>query len=1059
MLPSTAMPISIFYAYAHQDESFRHELEKHLSLLHRQGQIIAWHDRHIIPGSNWAQDIDTHLDSASVILLLISTDFLASDYCYGVEMERALQRHKDNEAQVIPILLRPVGLGGTPLAYLQALPTDAQPISTWENSDQAWLDVVNGIKKAIDKLRATTPSSIRPSSITNISPALHVWNVPYRQNAFFTGREELLQQLRERLTTFQLAAVTQAHAINGLGGIGKTQTAIEYAYRYRDQYRCVLWVSAATRDLLVTDFLKLAPLLQVSQKNEQDPKIIIEAVKQWLTTNTGWLLIIDNADELAVIDEFLPTTYGGHILLTTRAHATGHMANFPVQKMNKDEGTQLLLRRAKLSETPLSEKNRTDAEAIVTLLDGLPLALDQAGAYIEETNCGLAGYLTLYGTHRSDLLKRRGPLPSLYPEAVATTWSVSLQKVEQEKHSAIALLQMCAFLAPDEIPEEILTQGASYLGVPLNSVASNAFELNNTLAVAQRYSLVQRYPERNTLSMHRLVQAVVKDSLDEGTSRIWAERIVKVVNHVFPDVEFDVWPRCQPLLPHAQICAELIDHYHLAFPEAARLVYEVGVYWYQQAEYRQAEQFYLQARRLCEDVQGWGPEHLSTAYVLEGLATLYQAQGDYEQAESLYQDALGKKNKYLEPDDPDIATTMLSLATLSRLQGNYEQAEMLYQQVLPLYEKAWGSEHPNTATVLNELATLYRLLCHFAEAQPLYERALRICRSELGTDHPVTAVILNELAALYYQQGKYKLAKELHQRALDIHEAQLGKKHPNTVAVRYRLAMLYQKLHSYEQAESLYENVLEIFKPQYSSNIIILLQLASLYLKQKKYEKAVPLYQHAIRFYEAGLSEDHLDTAMILYFIASFYHEKGHYEQAESFYLKALRILKKVLRLKHPSIASLQQDLATLYRTQGKHQMAEELYLSALTIREEQLGEVHPETAVTLSSLAMLYQMWGKLTLAHSFSQRARDIEERWQQSERFAVEPQSESLLRPFVNDTNEVHGFTIIERILQIRSQSGLSAQYQVKHLKLPKTNLRPINPTPSSWAERWNTWLDWE
>lgn len=118
--------------------------------------------------------------------------------------------------------------------------------------------------------------------------------------------------------------------------------------------------------------------------------------------------------------------------------------------MNKDDGVLLLLRRAKL---PLSKKNRADAEAIVTLLDGLPLALDQAGAYIEETNCGLAGYLTLYGTHRSDLLKKRDPLPSVYPESVATTWAVSLQKVEQEKHSAIALLQMCAFLAPDEIPD------------------------------------------------------------------------------------------------------------------------------------------------------------------------------------------------------------------------------------------------------------------------------------------------------------------------------------------------------------------------------------------------------------------------------------------------------------------------------------------------------------------------------------------------------------------------------------------------------------------------------
>jgi TIR domain len=134
-MPGSPTPVEIFYSYAHEDEVFRTTLEKHLSLLQRQGVITAWHDRHIVPGTDWAQIIDEHLERASIILLLVSADFLASDYCYGVEMKRALERHQAEEAHVVPILLRPVDWKGAPFAHLQSLPTDAKPITTWSNQD------------------------------------------------------------------------------------------------------------------------------------------------------------------------------------------------------------------------------------------------------------------------------------------------------------------------------------------------------------------------------------------------------------------------------------------------------------------------------------------------------------------------------------------------------------------------------------------------------------------------------------------------------------------------------------------------------------------------------------------------------------------------------------------------------------------------------------------------------------------------------------------------------------------------------------------------------------
>src|SRR5712691_6931058 len=175
-MTATRYTIEIFYSYAHEDELLRNELEKHLRSLQRQGYITEWHDRKIEAGTEWAHAIDIHLNTASVILLLISPDFMASDYCYQTEMQRALQRHESKEAMVIPIILRPVDWTGTPLAKLQALPPNAEPVTTWPNQDQAFLEVTRGIRKAIEDL-------ITPSVSTQ--GASHVlWNVPYRRNPY-----------------------------------------------------------------------------------------------------------------------------------------------------------------------------------------------------------------------------------------------------------------------------------------------------------------------------------------------------------------------------------------------------------------------------------------------------------------------------------------------------------------------------------------------------------------------------------------------------------------------------------------------------------------------------------------------------------------------------------------------------------------------------------------------------------------------------------------------------------------------------------------------------------
>src|SRR2546423_2814166 len=246
--------------------------------------------------------------------------------------------------------------------------------------------------------------------------------------------------------------------------------------------------------------------------------------------NAGWLLLLDNADDLSLVRDFLPPTGKGHTLLTTRAASMGRLAQrLEVDTLDVEPGALLLLRRAErlAPDAPLEQaeaSERTIALQITQELGGLPLALDQAGAYIEETHCSLADYLHLYRSQRAQLLKARGGLVPDHPESVATTWSLSFALVKKRSAAAADLLRVCDFLHPDAIPEEIITEGATALGPNLQAVASNPLSLNQAIGVLLSYSLLKRQPEEHLLSMHRLAQAVLKDGMDASTSHGWAER-------------------------------------------------------------------------------------------------------------------------------------------------------------------------------------------------------------------------------------------------------------------------------------------------------------------------------------------------------------------------------------------------------------------------------------------------------------------------------------------------------------------------------------------------------
>ena len=661
-----ASALDVVISYAPADLTLLNEFKVHLGTLTAQGIIRCWDDQEITGGKNTEKEIEQHLDAAAIIILLATPDFFASAPCRA-QMERALKiQENNNNIHVIPILLRPCDWKREPIEALQVLPRSEKAIISWSQRDEAFQEVVQGIHQIIDHL---DPQGTRASSFP-------VENIPYERNLFFTGREEILDQLSTALHNEKSAALTQSpQAISGLGGLGKTQTALEYAYRHQSDYQTILWLNADSRTQLLSDINAIAQLLDLPERHQQDSSLLLTGFKRWLQQNQNWLLILDNADDLDLIKELLPRKTRGSTLITTRSQITGTIAHrIEIEKMNPKEGALFLLRRTGIlaPEDPFeqaSQQHQQQAKEITNLMDGLPLALDQAGAYIDETRCGLDGYIHLFQTRQHDLLKRRGKHVLDHPDPVATTWSLSFEKVQQANPMAVDILSLCAFLDPESIFEEIFTEGASQLGPVLSTIDEDPLAFNDAITSLLNYSLIRR---DHTLTIHRLVQLMLKNGMDQDIQRLWAERAVLVIDYLFPSPEYENWSLCLALLPQAKNSAALIEQWSIEFTEAARLLNQLGLFLEAQGEYKEARGLIESSLELSRKVLG--EEHPDTAGSLNNLAGLYESQGRYEEAEPLYAQALRISVKVLREEHPTTLTIAENFAHFLKMKEDGQKS-------------------------------------------------------------------------------------------------------------------------------------------------------------------------------------------------------------------------------------------------------------------------------------------------------------------------------------------------------------------------------------------------
>jgi tetratricopeptide (TPR) repeat protein len=616
----------------------------------------------------------------------------------------------------------------------------------------------------------------------------------------FKGRDEFMRRLHESLTRARGGrTVIVSQALYGLGGIGKTRAAVEYAWAHADDYTALLFVVAETPEALRRNLAALAGVL-VPRLETTDDEVRLATVLDWLKANPGWFLILDNVDSkpaLAEVEHLLSGLTGGHVIVTSRlADFSGNFQPLELDVLAVEDAAAFLLVRSEGRRRAVPD-DAAKAREVAEELGGLALALEQAAAFIAKRRLPFAQYLEEWRSNRDEVLAWFDATVTGYPRAVAVTWQTS---VAQLSEGGRRLLERLAWLAPEKLPEALID-------VPIPG--AEAENLRNAFDDLAAYSLVTRDAEEPFFLVHRLVQDVTRRSLAGEARRRSLVEALGWLDAGFSGNPSDVrnWPTLDPLAPHARTVTAHADAASIADP-TGRLMSKVGVLLRAKVLIAEAEPLYRRTLSIAEN--SLGLDHPTVAIRLNNLAQLLQATNRLDEAEPLMRRALAISEENLGPDYPTVAIRLNNLAGLLHATNRIDEAEPLMRRALAIDEKSFGPDHPTVATRLNNLAALLQGTSRFDEAEPLMRRALAIDKESFGPDHPDVAIGLNNLAQLLRSTYRLVEAEPLMRRALAIDEKSFGPNHPTIAVDLNNLARLLHDTNRSVEAESLFRRALAI---------------------------------------------------------------------------------------------------------------------------------------------------------------------------------------------------------------------------------------------------------
>jgi tetratricopeptide (TPR) repeat protein len=776
-----------------------------------------------------------------------------------------------------------------------------------------------------------------------------VWKIPAR-NPNFTGRGPDLAVMARGLVAGSTVTV---HSVRGMGGVGKTQLAVEYAYAHAGDYDLVWWIAAEEPASIPDQFTALATRLGLDPIT--DPDTLRSQVHDELRSVPGWLLIFDNADAVEDIAPWLPAGplpagIPGHVIATTRRGgfaALGQVMDLDVI----DLPAALHLLRSRVPDL-----DQDTGEQIAQELGRLPLALEQAAAYLDRAQMPGQEYLDLLRRRAADLYAR-GQVTGRQ-DTIATLWDISLERISGECPAAVQLLDVCAYLAPEPIPLDLFTTHPDQLPEPLSSATADQLAFSDTIAILIDYTLAKRTPAG--LQLHRLVQATIRARHDLTSPPHPQPRQQDTLIHDHPAGQLGValgllhtdlpeqvigtpqaWPRWAVLLPHVLATTGHLDSAGKqpgpeTMADGSWLLDRAGAYLWVHARLTDAKA--VLERILVIDEAAYGPDHPDVAADLNNLAAILRDLGQPEAARPLQERALAIAEAAYGPDHPEVATRLSVLALILQDLGQPEAARPLLERALAIDEAAYGPDHPDVGIRLNNLAGVLQDLGQPEAARPLLERALAIDEAAYGPDHPDVAAGLNNLAVILRGLGQPEAARPLQERALAITEAAYGPDHPEVATRLSVLALILQDLGQPEAARPLQERALAITEAAYGpdhpgvgirlNNLAVVLQ----HLGQP--EAARPLLERALAIAEAAYGPGHPDIATDLHNLAVILRDLGQPEAARPLLERALAIAEAAYGHDHPTVATCLDNLAAILQDLGQPEAARPLQERALAITD-----------------------------------------------------------------------------------------------------------------------------
>ena len=692
----------------------------------------------------------------------------------------------------------------------------------------------------------------------------------------FADRVEELARVHELLTGEQAAPVV----LYGLGGMGKSQLAVEYAYAHRDELMVVWAARADDPSVLAADLAALGVAAGAADAAEPDIEVQLTATRGWLASHGGWLVIIDNVDDQAVlptVHRLLPDGRLGQVIITSRISAwPGWYHRLEVTALDAGPAAGLLLRST-------ADADEQAAQSLAADLGGLPLALQQAAGYCQQNGKTLASYLALFrDTRRQARLLAAGTGGD---ETVAATWAVSVSQVRHSNPAAAALLDLLAYLAPDAIPRNLLATTeedaggqhhgpdgtgpsggevparAGDDGVAAHPLASlddlDDLALDQALGMLHRYSLIQLTPE--AIAVHRLVQAVIRASHSKETRNACASAAAFLVWEALPALDHEAWPAYEALLPHALAVGSHAAAAGSSRALAVDLLSLAGAYQCERGLYADARKTHQLALTITREA--FAEDHQRVIDALNALVVTLATAGDPAEARPYAEQALRIAEREFGADHAQALQPANNLGEVLRQLGKPAEARPYLEQALRIAEREFGADHAQALGPANNLCEVLRQLGKPAEARPYAERALRIAEREFGADHAQALGPANNLGEVLRQLGKPAEARPYAERALRIAEREFGADHAQALQPANNLGSVLFQLGKPAGARPYLEQALRIAEREFGADHAQALppgnNLGEALRQLGQPAEARPYFEQALRIAEREFGADH----------------------------------------------------------------------------------------------------------------------------------------------------------------------------------------------------------